>query len=161
MTEQVASTLRTMPFLETFPEDLFDRLAPLARPVDFPRGTVVFRQGEETKTIYLMLEGSVALEICAPAVGCKRILTVGPGELLGWSPILKQHRMTATARALADSRALAFDADQLIVLCESEPRFGYEFMKRAALALAKRLHSTRQQLVDVYGAQMPPAPEEP
>ena len=70
----------------------------MARLANFPAGAVVFRQGEPATTVYWLLEGNVTLEICAPGSGCKRILTVAPGELLGWSPLLEQQRLTATAR---------------------------------------------------------------
>ena len=96
----------------------------------------------------------------AAAVGCKRILTLGAGEMLGWSPVLKQQRLTATARALSDIQTVELDAAQVLAFCESEPRFGYEFMRRTSLALAKRLNATRLQLLDVFGSEMPPVPDE-
>jgi hypothetical protein len=40
-----------------------------------------------------------------------------------------------------------------ISLCESDPRLGYELMRRTALALSKRLSAARLQLLDVFGAE--------
>ena len=40
-----------------------------------------------------------------PVVGCQQILTLGPGELLGWSSMLEQLRYTARAR----TRSLQLD----------------------------------------------------
>jgi CRP/FNR family transcriptional regulator, cyclic AMP receptor protein len=80
---------------------------------------------------------------------------VGEGELLGWSPVLEQSQLTATARALAATTAVEINASQILTVCEHDPRFGFELMRRAARALAKRLNATRLQLVDVYGNQMP------
>ncbi len=111
-------------------------------------------------TFYLLLEGTVSLEICAPAVGCKRILTIESGELLGLSPALGEPRMAATARALTDVLAVGLNAAGCLALCEAEPRFGYELMKRTALALAKRLSATRLQLLNVYGDEMPTVADE-
>jgi CRP-like cAMP-binding protein len=82
-------------------------------------------------------------------------MTVGAGDLLGISPVLGQTRMTATARTVAPTQALQLNVGQILTLCEHNPRFGYEFMRRAALAVAKRLNATRLQLIDVFGAQMP------
>jgi len=160
MAQSVVSVLRQVPFLNSIPDEFLDRLAPVARRVSVAAGGVVFREGDAATSLYLLLDGIVALEICAPAVGCKRILTVESGELLGWSPALGQARMTATARALTDVLAIELDAAKCMALCENEPRFGYEFMKRTALALAKRLEATRLQLIDVYGNQMPHVPDE-
>lgn len=160
MTNDAVETLRGIQLLQELPDDLLQQLATIARVVEFPAGAVIFRQGDAATTIYLVVEGNVALEICAPGVGCKRILTVAPGELLGWSPVLEQDRLTATARALTATRAVAVDGPQVLAICEHNPRFGYEFMKRAALTLARRLNATRLQLLDVFGSQMARAPDE-
>lgn len=68
--------------------------------------------------------------------------------------------MTATARSLTKSQAIAMRGPQVLALCEQNPQLGYEFMKRAARALAKRLNATRLQLLDVYGTQLPAASDE-
>ncbi len=161
MTESdLVPVLQSIPFLQALPEGSLAKLARISRIHDFPAGEIIFRQGDPAEIIYLVIEGTVALEICAPAVGCKRILTVGDGELLGWSPVLEQERLTATARTLTETKAVAISGRQIVSLCASDTEFGYEFMRRAALALATRLNATRMQLVDVYGSQMPVAPDE-
>ena len=156
----VADTLRGIQFLRDLSPELIDQLAGVAQVVEFPAGAVIFRQGEVASTLYLVVDGNVSLEVCAPGVGCKRILTVGPGELLGWSPVLEQGRLTATARSISATQTVAFSGPQILAICEQNPRFGFEFMKRAALALAKRLNATRLQLLDVFGTQMPGATDE-
>jgi CRP-like cAMP-binding protein len=152
--------LRGVQFLRELSDESIDQLAGVARIVEYPAETVIFRQGEAASTLHLIVEGNVSLELCASGVGCKRILTIGPGELLGWSPVLEQGRLTATARAISEVRTVAFSGPQVLAICEQNPRFGYEFMKRAALALAKRLSATRLQLLDVFGTQMPVATDE-
>jgi CRP-like cAMP-binding protein len=146
--------LRGVHALEGLPDELLAPLAGVSRAVEIPAGTVIFRQGDAASMLYLLVSGQVALEICTPGGGCKRILTVAAGELLGWSPALGQQQMTATARALTDVRAIELDGARLLAECEHHPRFGYEFMKRAALALAKRLSATRLQLLNLYGSEM-------
>lgn len=159
MTAATLSDLNEIRFLQELPDTLLSQFVTISHMEQFPAGTVIFRQGDAARTIYLVCEGHVSLEICAPGVGCRRILTVAPGELLGWSPVLGQDRLTATARALDATTTLAVDGRQLLTVCEQNPRFGYEFMKRAAIALSQRLNATRLQLLDVYGVQMGGAAE--
>lgn len=154
MSDDVLAKLRGVDLLDELPDELLSPLAAISCVEEFPAGAVIFRQGDAAETVYLVTEGNVSLEICAPGVGCRRILTVAQGELLGWSPALDLDRMTATARALTMTRTVAADGRQLLAICEQHPRFGYEFMKRAALALSRRLNATRLQLLDVYGGQM-------
>jgi CRP-like cAMP-binding protein len=158
MTDELLPTLRSLHLLQEFPDELLLQLSTISRIEEFQAGAVVFRQGDTASTIYFVAEGNVSLEICASGVGCRRILTVAPGELLGWSPVLAQERMTATARALSATKVIAVDALQIRAICEQDPQFGYEFMKLAATAIAQRLNATRLQLLDVYGGQMGGAP---
>jgi CRP-like cAMP-binding protein len=154
MSDELLPVLRNLHLLEEFPDELLTQLATVSRVEEFSTGAVIFRQGDAAQTIYVVRDGTVSLEICASGVGCRRILTVGPGELLGWSPILKQKQLTATARALSTTSVVACDGPQLLAMCEQNSRWGYEFMKRAALALAQRLSATRLQLLNVYGEQI-------
>jgi CRP-like cAMP-binding protein len=156
MTEQhVIQTLRSIRFLHDVSDELIGKLADICHVVDFPEGSVIFREGQPARALYLIVEGKVALEICASGVGCKRIMTLEGGDLLGWSPVLEGERLTATARTLGPARTVEIDGPQIVTMGEEDPRLGYEFMKRAAVALTKRLNATRLQLVDVYGSQLP------
>ena len=58
--------------------------------------------------------------------------------------------MTASAKALTKTKAVAIDAEAIRNWCDKDPKFGYAFMKRLAGAIAQRLNATRLQLLDVY-----------
>jgi CRP-like cAMP-binding protein len=153
--------LRQVRFLRDIDDEYLEQIAEVAQLVEFPVGKVIFREGEPLAHFFLIVSGSVSLEICAPGVGCKRIHTVTDGDILGISPVLEQARLTATARTLSSTVAVQFNAGQVLTMCEHNPRFGYEFMRRAALALAMRLSGTRLQLMDVFGSTLPTFPQEP
>ncbi len=158
-TIKVLEALREVEFLQGIADEYLQELAAVAKLQEFPAGKVIFRTGEPATHIYLIISGNVSLEICSPGLGCKRILTAGEGDLVGWSPVLEQIQLTATARTISDTHTVAISGGQVITLCEHDPRFGYVFMRRAALALAKRLNATRMQLLDLYGSEMPSIPE--
>lgn len=155
----ILEMLRDIAFLREVEDEYLEQIAAMAKIVDFPEGKLIFREGEPASEIYLIISGSVSLEVNAPGIGCKRILTIDQGDLLGWTPILEQTRLSATARALSSTRAVAIDGGQILTLCVHNPRFGYEFMRQVALELARRLSATRMQLLDVYGSQMPTVDE--
>lgn len=155
---QLLTLLRQVELLEGMSEEHLQQLAAIARCVDVEPDTTVFREGEPAATVYLVLSGRVSLEICAPGVGCKQILTVNEGELLGWSPVLDNEQFTATARTLVPTRTIEMAGGDIRGLCEEFPRLGYEFMRCAALALGRRLSATRLQLLNLYGDDPPRAP---
>jgi CRP/FNR family cyclic AMP-dependent transcriptional regulator len=143
-------TLRGIAFLDGATEPDLERIAGVAQLEQYPIGSTLFRDNESLDCIFLIVAGSVALEIPGPDQAVKRTYTVGPGELLGWSPLLSKLPMTATARSLTLTRVVALNAGKVLALCEQDPRFGYAFMRRTAQALARRLDATRAQLVDQY-----------
>lgn len=119
-------------------------------------GEVLFREGDVPEDVFLVISGSVALDVNTPSGISRRILAVGPGEVLGWSALLEQTQMTATATALAAGKVAQIKTSELLTICARNPRFGYELLRRTALALAARLSATRLQLLDTFGSQMPP-----
>ena len=154
---QILEMLRGLRFLSGVGDEALKTIASVAELREVPADSVIFREGQSNSHIYLVVSGAVALEIRLTGREAKRIQTVGPGELLGWSPVLGQISMTATGRSVGPTRLIAVDGTQLATLCEHDPKFGYEFMKRTAMALATRLSATRLQLLDVYGQQLPAA----
>jgi hydrogenase maturation protease len=152
--------LRSLAFLAPATDDELRRLAPAARVESHAAGAVLFREGEELDRVFVVTAGTAALEINGRDYRPRRFQTVGTGELIGWSPILGLGSMTATARALTDAMVLALDARAVLELCEQDPRFGYQFMRRTAAALAARLSATRLQLLDVYKHELPAAAPE-
>lgn len=147
--------LKEVRFLQDIADEHLTRLAEIAQVQDLPADVVVFREGQPCRAVFLVLAGDVALELNVPGQGATRVHTVGEGELLGWSPLVDPGPMTATARTLRPCRLIAIDGLQLSVLCEHNPRFGLEFMRRTVKALAKRLNATRLQLLDVFRHELP------
>ncbi len=149
--------LRTLAFLAPATDDELQLLIPAAQIEQYSAGSSLFHEGDHLGHVFIVTSGTVALEINGPNRRPRRIQTLGPGELLGWSPLLGTGPMTAGASALTQVRVVALDARIVLKLCETDPRFGYQFMKRAAEAIAARLNATRLQLLDVYGTEVPQA----
>ncbi|MCC6863064.1 MAG: Crp/Fnr family transcriptional regulator [Bryobacterales bacterium] len=158
MTGQVLlDTLRIHPFTEGFTQEQLERLAGLAGQVRFQKNAIIFHEGDESSFFYLLLSGSVVLEVTAPGRSL-RIQTLGKGEELGWSSLLaptpgKQFQ----ARALEPVEALVFDGARLRRACDEECSFGYAMMRSLLKVVASRLQATRIQLLDVYSPVKSPA----
>jgi CRP-like cAMP-binding protein len=130
-------------------------LASLAVPMDLELQQVLFRCGEAADACFLVERGLIALEICAAGIGCRRIGTAGPGELIGWSPFLADSCFSASARAMQDSRVLRIPARKLRAACDHNPEFGYRILKRVVRVLAERINATRMQMLDMFGPEHP------
>jgi CRP/FNR family cyclic AMP-dependent transcriptional regulator len=130
-------------------------LAQILTRQQFGFDQVIFRSGEPADACYLVQSGSVALEVCSAGVGCRRLITAGEGELLGWSPFLKGACFTATARALEPSCLLRIPGEELLLSCERNPAFGYHILRQVIQVLASRINASRLQLLDLFGPENP------
>jgi CRP-like cAMP-binding protein len=129
---------------------VLERFAALASPVAWDAGTVVYRQGDASSPLYLIDEGRVAMEIVVPGRGPLIVLTIGAGELFGWSGLVSDRPKASAARATIATTAWALDTDGLRALCDGDPTLGYTITRRILHVVAERLEQTRIQLIDLY-----------
>jgi CRP-like cAMP-binding protein len=127
------------------------RLASLASLQECSEGTVLFQEGTVSSCLYFVLRGRVSLEVEAPEQGPVQVFTAGPGDLLGWSPVLGRKAMTATGRAVTRCRLALLDARELETVCEQDPKFAAAFLRQTALVLSDRLQRTRRLLARALG----------
>lgn len=142
--------LKTLRTTAGMPDEMLSELASLATVCTFPAGTVVFREGAICPDLYLVQSGFVALDMFVPGRGAVRVFSVGEGELLGWSPLLADGKMTATATVVEPLSAVVIPGKPLRALCERNHDIGYRMMQQVALALSQRLVATRLQLLDLF-----------
>jgi CRP-like cAMP-binding protein len=148
----LTQTLHEIEFLHDMAPEHLEQIADIAHIRDFDESDVVFRQGQAAENLYLVMFGNVSIEACAPGLGCKEILSVGPGEILGWSSLVDQSCYTTWARTPESARLVQLNVAELLKICDRDPEFGYDLMRRTALALAKRLNKTRNQLLGALSA---------
>ncbi|HWB13842.1 MAG TPA: cyclic nucleotide-binding domain-containing protein [Pirellulales bacterium] len=148
--QALRDALRQLGFAADLPDRVVEELAKVSALVDFPAGSVVFHEGTENHFLYLLCSGHIGLDMYVPGRGRVRILSLGPGEMLAWSALLGDGKMTVSATALDDLRAVAMAAPKLRELCEADHEVGFQFMSRMAHALAQRLLATRLQLLDLF-----------
>ncbi len=152
---ELARAIRESQFALHLTESVTTRLAALAQTKRVALGTVLFREGELHDGFYIVSSGHVTLEMGLANRGRTRILTVGPGELLAWSSLVGDSRMTATAIAQDDVTLITMSGRELAAACEADHELGYQVMRRLAGGLSKRLLATRLQMLDAFIADAP------
>ncbi len=146
--------LRGHPFFAGLAPELARLVRGCARLQRFDPGRRLFREGEPADHFYVLRRGRVALELSAPGHGALVFQTVDAGEIVGIAALVPPYRALYDARAVERTVAIAIEARCIREKCETDPRLGYELMKRLVPVLFQRLRATRLQLLDVYG---PPA----
>lgn len=147
--QSIDAYLKEHPFFQGFSEEHFQQILRCASTVTFYAAQDVFNEGAKAEHFYIIRSGSVALQIPRSRFdGVYEMQRLGEGDVLGWSWILPPYTWHFDAKALEMTRAIVFDAACVKKLCEADLALGYEFMKRFAQLMLKRLNATRYRLVD-------------
>jgi CRP-like cAMP-binding protein len=149
-------TLTGIGFLHGASRELLEQIAAVSELREYRESETVFREGETADSAYLVASGKLSLELSPSTIYRKCLVTVGPGEMLGWSSLVEHSRFAATAVVAEPAQLVRIDGKSLRAICDHDPQFGYEFMRRTMLALAKRLTITWTQLSNLYVSQYLP-----
>jgi CRP/FNR family cyclic AMP-dependent transcriptional regulator len=139
------------PFFAGLEEGFCHLVCGCAKNVRFKANEYLFREGEPADQIFMLRQGSIALEMAAPGRNAVTFQTLGEGEVVGVSWLIPPYRWSYDARALELVRAISLDATCLRDKCEADHDLGYDMMKRFLPLLVERLHAARMQILDVYG----------
>jgi CRP-like cAMP-binding protein len=140
-------------FVEGISSDHLQRLCRASRLLNLPAGTKLFQEGSIEDEVFVISSGHIRLSMNVPGRGEVPFLTTGPGELVGWSGLIGDGCMTATATAIDDTILIAMSGKKLLELCDSEKELGSVLFQRVAQVLSQRLLSTRLQLMDLFAGE--------
>ena len=155
MPENDLKIFQELDFTKNMGPAQLEELSALAFEVNFAEGQWIFRESDVGEFVYLIKEGQVALSISVPGQGRKSILTLGPGQILGWSSLFPSGRKTANARTVTPTQTLAFNASQLREAMDEDRDLGCALLWAIADVIAGRLRATRLQLLDIFAPSAP------
>lgn len=144
-------TLQGHVFTHGMPPSLVKKLGEMAEEVRFEPDQIVFRSGEESRDFYLVVSGSLSIELSTPVYGVN-IQTLAAGEAFGWSALLKNPTLFQV-RAREPSAVIRLDGPRLVRACEKDPRLGAEIYRRLADVVADRLRATEVRLLEFCGSR--------
>ena len=148
--ETLQGILTAHPFFTDFPTRHLELVVGCASNVRFGAGEFILREGQEAEKFYLIREGKVALQITSERRGPLNILTLGEGDILGWSWLFPPYRWKFSARSIDPTRAFAMDGHCLRDKAEQDHDLGYELLKRFSRVFETRMETMRLQLANVY-----------
>ncbi len=114
---------------------------------EFPRGTVLFREGEPGKEMFVVQQGRV--NVTKNVGDVEKILSsMGPGEFLGEMSILNNKPRSATATCAEDSKLLVIDAKTFEAMIRGNAEIAIRMIKK----LADRLAEANEQIENLLFA---------
>ncbi len=126
------------------------RLAALAGFTSYPAGAVVVREGARVDALGVVVDGRLAIRLHVPGRDVVTVLTVEPGDLIGWSALVPPYRSTSTVVALEPTTLMSFEGAALRAALDADPALAAAVLPRVLDAISRRLAATRTQLLDLF-----------
>jgi CRP/FNR family cyclic AMP-dependent transcriptional regulator len=121
-----------------------DRIAATADERTLRRGDVLFAEGEESNTLYVVTEGRVAIANKSIDGRESVVALMEPGDLFGEMPLFDGLGRSAEARALEPSTVIEISYAPVMALYEENPNELWAVVR----LLASRLRSMDESLAD-------------
>jgi len=154
--------LKAIPILQNLDEEELRQVLKIARPVQFPRGKVILKEGEAGETMYIIAEGAVEVSKTLVMMGERedvqdreKILTKLSAEdhaIFGEVALFEKSKRTATVVALTDCRMLEISKSDFLRLAEENPRIGYRITRNIVQLLCSRLRKTDEDTIKLTTA---------
>ncbi len=133
LTEQIA----TIPLFQGLPPENYEELAMIAVDQVFPRGQMIFSQGDEASGLYVVISGRVKIYKVS-LEGKEQILHIfGSGEPIGEVAVFAGGKFPAFAETLEESRVFFFPRGSFVNLIAKNPAVAMNMLAVLSLRLRK------------------------
>jgi CRP/FNR family cyclic AMP-dependent transcriptional regulator len=144
-----------VPIIDALPEGPRTRLLGRIARLDLDSGVTFMHEGDVTAFMAVVVRGRVALRLRVPERGAITILTLDPGDIVGWSAIVAPYRATTTATTLEPTELAILDAGELRDLLATDNEVAAAFLPKVLETVVSRVAATRDQLLDLFHATGP------
>ena len=141
-TEETAALLASVPVFATLAPEHLANVAAVAVPRAFEKGTVVFREGDESDTCYVVRSGHARAVRDHPDGRTITLATFGPGNFFGELAMFDSERRSATVEAVDDLETVGILGADMRRLLRDHPEISAELV----VALGRRLREANERL---------------
>jgi CRP-like cAMP-binding protein len=134
--------LHRVPVFAALAEDELARVAEVAVPRKFGAGEVVFREGDESSTCYIVRSGHARAVREHTDGRSITLANFGPGDIFGEFAMFDDERRSATVETLEPTEAIAILGGDMRRLLREHPDIAVKLIS----ALVQRLRQTNERL---------------
>lgn len=132
--------LEQAPLFSVLPQADLRALASRFHPVRYPKGEIIFREGESAERLFLIDRGRVKLSTSSPSGQELLIGFLTSGQIFGELSVIDRGPRAMDARAVEECRLYALDSDVFWTLLENRPALA----RRLLELMARRLQRAGQ-----------------
>ena len=144
--------LRNVPLLSGLSDHEIDLVAKSSRHCRYPKGNIVFQEGDAGDFLLVILRGRVKVVLLGDRGQETIIAILEPPEFLGEVALLDQAPRSATVVTLEDTEFLQIASGRFLALVKEHPAMAIKVMSHLAGALRESHEQIRTlSMFDAYG----------
>jgi len=161
---------QNFPIFSDIPQEHASEIARHGEIMEFESNDTVFHDGENACELYGLLDGEIELSFLVKEKLLKTNIqfeeyiqthietiekqivvdSIEPGEIFGWSSLVKPNRFSATAKCSKPARIFSLPADKLKLYFEQNPQIGFVFMEHLTEVISHRLKNRTNKLIEAW-----------
>ncbi len=116
---------------------------------EYPAGTVLFREGDEGDSMFVIICGSVSISVSLPDGQELRLARLEAGSFFGEMALIENEPRSATCTTLTDSTLLSLSQEKLETLVREYPEIAVKIFYRMLRITTGRLSDTGAVAADM------------
>jgi CRP-like cAMP-binding protein len=140
--EETIELLHRVPVFSALAGEDLAQVAAVAVPRRLASGEVVFREGDESNTCYIVRSGHARAVRENPSGRSLTLANFGPGDIFGELAMFDNERRSATVETLDDTEVIAILGSDMRRLLREHPDISVKLLT----ALGRRLRETNERL---------------
>lgn len=133
--------LRSIPMLANMPTNKLKLLAFASDRVSYPKGEVLFHQGDDADAAYIVISGNADVLVSADGSSKEsKVAELGPNSFVGDMAILCDIPRTATVQANEGLDALRIKKEHMMDMMRDSPDLTMSVLRELVQRLAKTTH---------------------
>lgn len=146
------SELKNVPILSHLSDSGLEEVAVVSEEKMFEPGAVVFEEGVEQDSLFIILSGGVLISKTTQSGEQKTITTLGAGSFFGEMALFDDFVRSATATASGNLHVLEISKGAFIRFLASDAVGASKMMLQIMRTVAPRIRQTNDELVALYEA---------
>ncbi len=124
--------VRRVPIFKELRDDFIVRLTSVMHELQFPANYTIFKQGEEGRSLYIVVSGKVKVHI-----GEKKLAEVEQGKYFGEMAVFDTQPRSASATTLESCEFLELTQEQLYDAIEETPEIAVNIIRELSRLVRK------------------------
>ncbi|MEW6001689.1 MAG: cyclic nucleotide-binding domain-containing protein [Nitrospirota bacterium] len=141
-------TLKQQVLLQDLDSGGLNKISKIFKKMTFKKGEQLFKEGDDTRGLYLIHSGKVEISKVTPDGWRQTIAALTPGHFFGELSILEKRRHEASAIAAEDSELFLISKEDFEKLMEEDIELACQIIKKIALVMSKNLRRMNDKFLN-------------